>query len=427
MEAPSTGATQLQGALPPPHPIELCLENLKGEITSLVKQETYYKEQVEKLQTELSAFKRAYTDVDAELKAAHAALREAETVNTQLSDVLQTHNKPEGHRIVMLIDGDGAIFSAQLISQGQKGGHAAAQRLSDETKQALVEHYGARAYHLWVYVFLNKQGLLNTFRRSGLFALNNKLDEFVAGFNQATERFLMIDVGGMKEAADVKLKVYLEDEIRLSETFKIIFGGCHDNGYVANLRSQITAGYKEKLILLKSYDEMASGIEALDLPTLSITDLFLAQKLAEEAMVSPPTATKTPGGPPLSGNVSLGAAGASTLPAAVSTANETPRQLDPKLPLSKQKPSPCTLYYLKNSCKLKTSCPHAHDYILTAAQLTEFAKGAKRAPCPAVNKGKDCNFGADCCYGHLCSKAPNCIFHQRGSCKFKHPSMHPSP
>lgn len=55
--------------------------------------------------------------------------------------------------------------------------------------------------------------------------------------------------------------------------------GCHDNGYVTNLRSQITAGYKNKLILLKSYAEMASGIAEMDLPILTIPDLFVAQKL----------------------------------------------------------------------------------------------------------------------------------------------------
>ncbi len=48
---------------------------------------------------------------------------------------------------------------------------------------------------------------------------------------------------------------------------------------MSNLRSQITAGYKQKLVLLKSYTEMAAGISDLDLPTLTIPDLFMKQKL----------------------------------------------------------------------------------------------------------------------------------------------------
>ena len=55
--------------------------------------------------------------------------------------------------------------------------------------------------------------------------------------------------------------------------------GCHDNGYVTTLRSQITAGFKHKLILLPSYTEMAAGISELGLPSFTIPDLFLTKKL----------------------------------------------------------------------------------------------------------------------------------------------------
>jgi hypothetical protein len=93
---------------------------------------------------------------------------------------------------------------------------------------------------------------------------------------------------------------HLEAEICLPQTYKIIFGGglsfrifrsplrghtltisgCHDNGYVTNLRSQITAGLKHKLILLPTYTEVAAGIAELDLPALNIPELFLTQKIS---------------------------------------------------------------------------------------------------------------------------------------------------
>lgn len=80
-------------------------------------------------------------------------------------------------------------------------------------------------------------------------AAKAKFDDFVLGFNQAAERFIMLDVGGAKEAADTKIKgkqgatmacgksrlssisfltyliAFLEDEIRLPQTEKIIFAG----------------------------------------------------------------------------------------------------------------------------------------------------------------------------------------------------------
>jgi hypothetical protein len=93
------------------------------------------------------------------------------------------------------------------------------------------------------------------------------------------------------------LLAILEDEIRLPQTERIIFGGtieehikfifnikiksagCHDNGYVTTIRSQITAGFKHKLILLQGYSDMATGIKELELPSFSISELFMPEKL----------------------------------------------------------------------------------------------------------------------------------------------------
>ncbi|KAJ6568366.1 hypothetical protein DFH09DRAFT_1155218 [Mycena vulgaris] len=416
MEGSLPGANR--GAAAPQHPIERCLESLKDEVLDVLRNETMYKETIQKLETELSVYKRAFADVDAELQAARILQLETEAVNVRLEkECLSFRKQDKGHRVVMLLDGDGAIFSAQFIGQGQKGGHAAAQLLANSIFQYLVTSYGPRVLQLWVYVFFNRRGLTDTFRRAGLKALISKFDDFVMGFNQATERFLMVDVGNTKEAADAKLKVYLEDEIRLPETFKIVFGGCHDNGYVANLHSQITAGYKEKLILLKSYTEMAAGIATLGLPSMTIPDLFMPQKIGEEALFSP-TGAKVPRdlpSTPLSGNVNLGI-----------TPPPTPRSLNSNISIAKLKPGLCILHYMKGSCKFGAPCKYAHDYVLTEAQWEELRKFAKKAPCPTVVQGRKCKLGDGCCYGHVCPYSPNCFYLKQGNCKFPH-AMHAAP
>ncbi|KAF7345433.1 hypothetical protein MVEN_01561300 [Mycena venus] len=410
---PASGVTA--SALPTQHPVELCLDNLKDEVLNVLRNEASYKDTIQRLETELSVYKRAYADVDLELKAAQLAQLETETINRRLEQECQSFKKQDkGHRIVMLLDGDGAIFSPQFIGQGQKGGHAAAQLLSDATLQYIAANYDSRALQLWVYVFFNKRGLVDALRRAGFAALIGKFEDFVLGFNQATERFLMVDVGSTKEAADAKLKVYLEDEIRLPETFKIIFGGCHDNGYVANLHSQITAGFKDKLILLRSYTEMAGGIAALGLPTLTIPDLFMPHKI--EDIPSSPTSTNG-FNPPLSGKVNLGV----DTPPPV-----TPRLLNPNVAIQKQKPMLCTLYYMK-SCKFGAGCKFAHDYVLTDAQREDLAKFTKKTPCPTALSGGQCKFGTGCCYGHVCPYVPNCFFLKQGKCKFKQANMHTTP
>ncbi|KAJ3890573.1 hypothetical protein GG344DRAFT_49155, partial [Lentinula edodes] len=232
---------------------------LLGEIHTLLADNSLHVDKINKLKSDLNVYQRAFSDVNAELDRYKTQMLETEKQKEDLEARLKVILL--GHRVVTLIDGDGAIFSKELIVQGQAGGLIAAQKISDSLIQHLSERYGSHQYQLWVYVFLNKKGLMETLGRLGSPQLKNNFEDFVTGFNQAAERFSMLDVGNAKEAADAKIKC------------------CHDNGYVTNLRSQITAGYKNKLILLKSYAEMASGIAEMDLPILTIPDLFIAQKL----------------------------------------------------------------------------------------------------------------------------------------------------
>ncbi|KAJ4472338.1 hypothetical protein J3R30DRAFT_3524594 [Lentinula aciculospora] len=452
--------------------IKSCIEQLTGEIQSLLSDNSLHNDYIKKLESDLNVYHRAFSDVNAELAQYKTQMLEADKQKEDLEARLK------GHRVVTLIDGDGAIFSKDLIVQGQTGGLLAAQRLSDSIIQHLSEQYGSHQYQLWVYVFLNKKGLMETLGRLGSPSLKNNFEDFVTGFNQAAERFSMLDVGNAKEAADAKIKCHLEDDIRLPQTFKVIFAGCHDNGYVTNLRSQITAGYKNKLILLKSYAEMASGIAEMDLPILAIPDLFVTQKLGVTEIAprlpSYSSATKVPppAGEPKETNKQipvnpqnallptsysavaavsykrfstpeLDSSEGSTssesdydddLPhdavvAAMASSNSSlnsSRYINPNIPLSKHKPPPCTLFYLA-TCKHGSSCKYSHDYYLEAEHYEVMRVNAKKQPCPAANRGEVCTWGEECCYGHYCSAFSKCHFLKQGRCKFIGVNMHKDP
>lgn len=53
---------------------------------------------------------------------------------------------------------------------------------------------------------MNKRGLADTLGRAGFSAAKARFDDFMMGFNLAAERFIMVDVGSAKEAADAKIK-----------------------------------------------------------------------------------------------------------------------------------------------------------------------------------------------------------------------------
>jgi hypothetical protein len=176
---------------------------------------------IDDLTTESSAFKSAYSSSEKERRELEQTVeklrRETDQLRHDMENKLRVRNNAnpfrpgltalsKGSRVICLIDGDGAIFSNDLIADGQSGGHLAAKMLSEATGQYLHAHCGINQYQLWVYVFLNKRGLLDAFAKAGFGSLKAKFEDFIVGFNQAAERFLMVDVGSGKEAADAKLK-----------------------------------------------------------------------------------------------------------------------------------------------------------------------------------------------------------------------------
>lgn len=472
----------------PPHRVNVYFEQLRGEIITILDNDTGSRETIHRLETELEVYKRAYADLGIERKRFEKLNRDAEKHAEELE------NQLKGHRIVALVDGDGAIFEPQLVGQGQQGGHTAAEKLSESILQHLLSTAGVKQYQLWVYVFLNKRGLAEAFGRTGHMAAKAKFEDFIAGFNQAAGKFIMVDAGSVKEAADAKIKAILEDEIRLPQTERIIFGGCHDNGYVTTIRSQITAGFKHKLVLLQGYSDMATGIKELDLPSFSIPELFMPEKLVvphfpqfkspHPALLPPPTfpvqlppalVDETMGplfvpGPIHEGFDALPFASAEPevlapkpkSPASYSSAVQTgvpkrgltpeldssgstsssdgsddlnyrasptnfkSRRVNPNIPLSKHKPPPCTLFYL-STCKHGPECKYGHDYILEAEHFSEIRVNAKKSPCPTRNKGEVCNWGDDCCYGHHCPLTTKCHFFKQNRCKFVGADMHKEP
>jgi hypothetical protein len=60
---------------------------------------------------------------------------------------------------------------------------------------------------------------------------------------------------------------------------KLIFPGCHDQGYTSFLQSLITEGFGSKISLLQGYTEMPPAMHNLKLPKFSVPDLFMKEKI----------------------------------------------------------------------------------------------------------------------------------------------------
>lgn len=439
--------------------IQLWMASLKGEMLDMMNRDILANQRLTQLEPQLEDMSHRYNHLQKQYNELLHAFRELNT----------TRDKVEGHRAVVLIDGDGALFNFDLIEQGQFGGGKAAARIMESIK----EYMGTgRRDEIWVYVFLNKKGLKVLLQRQGRVLAMNQLDDFIIGMNEASKTIMVVDVGQKKEAADSKVKVLLESEVRSPETRKIFFAGSHDNGYVTDLRAQVTAGFKEKLVLVPSYTEIAAGYRDLGLAKLIIPGLFMPEKLPfmspnmRPAMAQPTfpapyerAEANFPPAPPSEGTLLMSPIlepSGTTLPPGKKNAKrrgpktELPgakvasssdaggqasdteslvssaggRQLNPKFPLIKQKPPPCTMFYVIGACKFGLNCKYAHNYNLTAEHVMELREKARKIPCQARNNGEECAWGANCCYGHKCNFGPGCRYHKAGNCKFVHADMH---
>lgn len=114
----------------------------------------------------------------------------------------------EGNPLVLcLVDGDGNIFSPELISAGHTGGSQAATLLN----RGIMEHLKTltdtptKNPQIWLTIYCNLNGLRDTVTNHHHCSIE-QYDDFIEGFNKAAPLFSIVDVGSSKEAADTKLK-----------------------------------------------------------------------------------------------------------------------------------------------------------------------------------------------------------------------------
>lgn len=369
--------------------------------------------QVEELERELSVWKAALKTADEDKKILNRTIHKLERSIGSLRD--------DNPLVLCLIDGDGNIFSPELLSLGQAGGRQAAMILT----KGLTDHLASidapdlavpGRGQLWLTIYCNKSGLLETLSQHDV-CTPEQFEAFVLGFNQASPLFSIVDVGNGKEAADTKIKECLRVFTRFPQTSKVFFGGAHDNGYTSTLTYLENEGLLEKVILLRGYSDLAYEIKGLELPHLEIQGLFLTKRLYSHSMRKGPATNHSvaPVQPQDFDKFRVKTSASSSRESTSPT--KKPRYIDPDQPLHKQRPMPCNFYYLAE-CKQGQNCRFAHDYVLLPDQLTVLRDTARKWPCPYANRGLRCHLGDNCIMGHTCPRGARCSYAKQGKCKF---------
>jgi len=136
--------------------------------------------------------------------------------------------------VVVLIDGDGAKFTEELLQSQDKGGAEAAFRLN----KAVREYVAATDPELCeddtpvvVKIWANLGGLTNALHKDGSVKTRFQMSEFAEHFSRSRAEFDFINVGRGKENADMKMRRMFSFYHNNVQCRKIIFAGCHDAGY----------------------------------------------------------------------------------------------------------------------------------------------------------------------------------------------------
>lgn len=109
--------------------------------------------------------------------------------------------------VLCVLDGDGNIFADHLLATGLEGGRAAAQNLTMGIGGYLKDlgHDWHNPLQFWVSIYFNRKGLQDALVRGDV-CTAEQFEAFLMGLSQASPRFLLVDVGYGKEAADSKIK-----------------------------------------------------------------------------------------------------------------------------------------------------------------------------------------------------------------------------
>jgi len=369
--------------------------------------------------SELEHWERLWDEQKGEIASLHGRVADLE----QRLSVLENRPKErfwvdDNPLILCLIDGDGYIFTKELLQLGSTGGQNAAKLLREGILGYLADNGHlelSRRGKIWLILYFNRTGLLRVLKENSVCS-EQQFGEFIGAFHQASPLFSVVDVGNAKEAADAKIKECLRVFTRYPQTSKVFFGGAHDNGYISELRLLHHEGLLEKIVLLCGYTELAVEFRNFDVPLLSLDGVFMAEKLPSSAWstpIKPHMRLREDFKPRPRSDSSVSS------PAALPQSDERMFKF-----IHLRNFKPCATYYIMQECQHGMHCRFDHTDKLSPEQDTELRNYAKTMlPCPVANKNKTCS-DLPCNWAHYCPAGPNC---KRSRCNFKGNIMHSLP
>jgi hypothetical protein len=184
-----------------------------------------------------------------------------------------------------------------FLKAAAEGGSTAASKLHHAIQEHIASLYDNSknwAISVNIYVSLDKLG--QKLAQVGLLKHPQEFRAFVQGFNVNQPLFNFVDVGHGKERADNKLRETLRSFIDNPTCKHIIFGGCHDAGYLNNLEPYKHDDNKASRITLLESTPYYPGFTKLpsSFKRAKFDGVFKSDPLPEFGPPVQPSSTKVP-------------------------------------------------------------------------------------------------------------------------------------
>ncbi|KAH6704253.1 hypothetical protein BKA61DRAFT_618216 [Leptodontidium sp. MPI-SDFR-AT-0119] len=190
--------------------------------------------------------------------------------------------------VVVLIDGDGSKFLDELLRDPVSGAAEAAQRLRQKIKDYLMDTpLGAMDVPILVRVFANLNDLARSLRFSNVIESADDMRTFAENFTNSRAEFDFVNVGRGKENADSKMRKMFSHFLKNYQCKKIFFAGCHDNGYLHDLREHVGDPNAKDRIVLVETTAAEPGFLNLGFPMIRLDTVFRSEPLGNERKNKP--------------------------------------------------------------------------------------------------------------------------------------------
>ncbi|KAJ5663970.1 hypothetical protein N7507_004701 [Penicillium longicatenatum] len=203
---------------------------------------------------------------------------------------LISYFKSQNNFVVVLVDGDGALFRDEFLRRPRQGAIEASQRLVQAVKNEIRDGSIDKAnLTVVVRIFANMRGLSKVMAHERVIGSQGDLAVFAKEFNTTCDGFDFINVGYGKENADSKMRKMLDHYYRTVQCKKIFWVGCHDNGYLHDLQQYSSdPASKHRIVLVATTPAEPNFQSRLPYRMTRFDSVFRATPLkGEDAEYSP--------------------------------------------------------------------------------------------------------------------------------------------